>query len=50
MRLGIALVRGGGVINAADRRLVTPQLDETDRALAADMMVHFEAMAAFKLS
>ena len=26
------------------------QLDETDRALAADMMVHFEAMAAFKLS
>ena len=27
-----------------------PQLDETDRALAADMMVHYEAMAAFKLS
>ena len=27
-----------------------PQLDGTDRALAADMMVHFEAMAAFKLS
>ena len=25
------------------------QLDETDRALAADMMVHYEAMAAFKL-
>ena len=27
-----------------------PQLDETDRALAEDMMVHYEAMAAFKLS
>jgi hypothetical protein len=27
-----------------------PQLDETDRALAADMMEHYEAMAAFKLS
>jgi hypothetical protein len=26
------------------------QLDETGRALAADMMVHYEAMAAFKLS
>ena len=28
----------------------SPQLDETDRALAEDMMVHYEAMAAFKLS
>ena len=28
----------------------SPQLDETDRALAADMMEHYEAMAAFKLS
>jgi len=27
-----------------------PQLDDTDRALAADMMEHYEAMAAFKLS
>ena len=26
------------------------QLDAADRALAADMMVHYEAMAAFKLS
>ena len=26
------------------------QLDETDHALAADMMVHYEAMAVFKLS
>jgi hypothetical protein len=26
------------------------QLDETGRALAADMMVHYEAMAEFKLS
>lgn len=30
--------------------LSAPQLDETDRALAADMMAHYEAMAAFKLS
>jgi hypothetical protein len=30
--------------------LSSPQLDEVDRALAADMMVHYEAMAAFKLS
>ena len=28
----------------------SPQLDETDRALAEDMMVHYEAMAAFKLA
>ena len=28
----------------------SPQLDETDRALAADMMLHYEAMAEFKLS
>jgi hypothetical protein len=27
-----------------------PQLGETDRALAEDMMVHYDAMAAFKLS
>jgi hypothetical protein len=27
-----------------------PPLDEMDRALAADMMEHYEAMAAFKLS
>ena len=26
------------------------QLDETDHALAADMLVHYDAMAAFKLS
>ena len=30
--------------------LSSPQLDGTDRALAADMMVYYEAMAAFKLS
>ena len=28
----------------------SPQLDETDRAMAEDMMVHYEAMAAFKLA
>jgi hypothetical protein len=27
-----------------------PELDETGRALAADMMAHYEAMAVFKLS
>ena len=30
--------------------LSSPQLDGTDRALAADMMVYYEAMAKFKLS
>jgi hypothetical protein len=30
--------------------LSSPQLDGTDRALAADMVVYYEAMAAFKLS